>query len=158
MDFCRLLSLGFTSPTVGSTNGNESQSETRSGTRLKRWAAATAVWLVFTTWFFGPTLLSRIRRASGGECALRLLSGDVHCPHCSGDVLRAAAAAKLSSWSATPRLGTCLFSLFLPLHSETRSRPCPPSLSVLSYPHDLQIIGMQHLPHAYSCWSGSLGF
>ena len=126
MDFCRLLSLGFTSPTVGSTNGNESQSETRSGTRLKRWAAATAVWLVFTTWFFGPTLLSRIRRASGGECALRLPSGDVHTvpatfcgfpsppppqvtypnlfQHLATSDDAAAAAARLDSWSATPRL------------------------------------------------------
>ncbi|KAL0956456.1 hypothetical protein HGRIS_002602 [Hohenbuehelia grisea] len=44
--------------------------------RFVRWLAATAVWLAFTSWFFGPALLERVIVASGGECVLALPSGD----------------------------------------------------------------------------------
>lgn len=82
-----LLALAFTVPPppsatadAGRKNRNASTNgsrEMRTGTRLKRWAAATAVWLAFTTWFFGPALLSRVTAASGGECVVRLPSGAV---------------------------------------------------------------------------------
>lgn len=49
---------------------------TRSAVRLTRWATATAIWLFFTAWFFGPALLERIILVSGGECVLALPSGD----------------------------------------------------------------------------------
>ncbi|KAI6032859.1 inositol phospholipid synthesis and fat-storage-inducing TM-domain-containing protein [Pisolithus orientalis] len=47
----------------------------RSLRRLSRWALGTAVWLVFTSWFFGPALLERFIAASGGECTISLPSG-----------------------------------------------------------------------------------
>jgi Inositol phospholipid synthesis and fat-storage-inducing TM len=49
---------------------------TRTGGRLAKWVLETGVWLVFTTWFFGPALLDRVVIASGGECLLSLPSGD----------------------------------------------------------------------------------
>ncbi|KAJ7217907.1 inositol phospholipid synthesis and fat-storage-inducing TM-domain-containing protein [Mycena pura] len=49
---------------------------TRTTVRLSRWLAASATWLVFTAWFFGPALIERIVLASGGECVLSLPSGE----------------------------------------------------------------------------------
>jgi hypothetical protein len=49
---------------------------TRTPARLTRWLTATAIWLVFTAWFFGPALIERIVLASGGECVVSLPSGD----------------------------------------------------------------------------------
>jgi len=49
---------------------------TRTGRRIAKWVMATGVWLVFTSWFFGPALLERVVIASGGECLLSLPSGD----------------------------------------------------------------------------------
>ena len=46
--------------------------------RLSKWGAATAVWLVFAAWFFGPAIIDRIVAASGGECVVRLPTGAVH--------------------------------------------------------------------------------
>ncbi|EPQ57333.1 hypothetical protein GLOTRDRAFT_120554 [Gloeophyllum trabeum ATCC 11539] len=43
--------------------------------RVGKWLAETGVWMVFTTWFFGPALLERVIAASGGECVVRLPSG-----------------------------------------------------------------------------------
>ncbi|KAJ6625484.1 inositol phospholipid synthesis and fat-storage-inducing TM-domain-containing protein [Mycena sp. CBHHK59/15] len=48
----------------------------RTANRLARWVTATAAWLLFTAWFFGPALFERIVLASGGECMLSLPSGD----------------------------------------------------------------------------------
>ncbi|KAK7005640.1 inositol phospholipid synthesis and fat-storage-inducing TM-domain-containing protein [Favolaschia claudopus] len=48
----------------------------RTVVRLTRWLTATAFWLLFTAWFFGPALFERIVIASGGECVLLLPSGD----------------------------------------------------------------------------------
>ncbi|KAJ7783327.1 inositol phospholipid synthesis and fat-storage-inducing TM-domain-containing protein [Mycena metata] len=48
---------------------------TRTLPRLTRWLTATATWLVFTAWFFGPALIERIVLASGGECVLSLPDG-----------------------------------------------------------------------------------
>lgn len=49
----------------------------RTKRRLIQWAAETAVWLVFVSWFFGPALLDRITSATGGECILVLPSDDI---------------------------------------------------------------------------------
>lgn len=43
--------------------------------RLITYLALTALWLVFTGWFFGPAILERIVVASGGECVLPGTSG-----------------------------------------------------------------------------------
>ncbi|KZT19072.1 hypothetical protein NEOLEDRAFT_1142582 [Neolentinus lepideus HHB14362 ss-1] len=43
--------------------------------RVGKWLAETGVWMVFTTWFFGPALLERVTAASGGECVVQLPSG-----------------------------------------------------------------------------------
>ncbi|KAJ7076351.1 inositol phospholipid synthesis and fat-storage-inducing TM-domain-containing protein [Mycena belliarum] len=48
---------------------------TRTAPRLARWLSATAAWLLFTAWFFGPALIERIVLASGGECVLSLPDG-----------------------------------------------------------------------------------
>ncbi|KAL1696335.1 inositol phospholipid synthesis and fat-storage-inducing TM-domain-containing protein [Schizophyllum commune] len=38
--------------------------------QILRWGVATAVWLAFAGWFFGPSLIDRVTVASGGECVL----------------------------------------------------------------------------------------
>lgn len=43
--------------------------------RLGTYVALTALWLVFTGWFFGPAILERVVAASGGECVLPGPSG-----------------------------------------------------------------------------------
>lgn len=50
---------------------------TRTGGRLLKWAVETGVWLIFTSWFFGPALLDRFVLASGGECLVSLPDGEV---------------------------------------------------------------------------------
>lgn len=40
--------------------------------RLLQYALATACWLFFSAWFFGPPVLDRLITASGGECVLHL--------------------------------------------------------------------------------------
>jgi hypothetical protein len=45
--------------------------------RWYKWAVATATWLAFTAWFFGPAIIERVLIASGGECVLSLPSGEV---------------------------------------------------------------------------------
>ncbi|GLB37558.1 putative inositol phospholipid synthesis and fat-storage-inducing TM [Lyophyllum shimeji] len=88
----------------------------RTAERVWKWVAHTAMWLIFTTWFFGPSLFERVILLSGGECLLTLPSGDLvvvpeeHCftksflspqshPH-----LFAAATAIAPTWTGTPRL------------------------------------------------------
>ena len=46
-------------------------------TRVLQFLAATAVWLGFTGWFFGPALLERLIANTGGECVVHLPSGAV---------------------------------------------------------------------------------
>ncbi|PFH50885.1 hypothetical protein AMATHDRAFT_143984 [Amanita thiersii Skay4041] len=54
----------------------------RTKERLAQWLLATASWLVFTSWFFGPSLIERIIVASGGECVIRIPGADhVVVPH-----------------------------------------------------------------------------
>jgi hypothetical protein len=45
--------------------------------RLYKYVSATATWLLFTAWFFGPALLERLVPLSGGECVFPLPSGDI---------------------------------------------------------------------------------
>ncbi|KAJ7497440.1 inositol phospholipid synthesis and fat-storage-inducing TM-domain-containing protein [Mycena latifolia] len=93
----------------------------RTAVRLGRWLAASAVWLVFTAWFFGPALFERIVLASGGECVLTLPDGtplslpaeychtrapvspDTH-PALFAASQTAASVGLPSEWRATPRL------------------------------------------------------
>ncbi|KAF5321331.1 hypothetical protein D9619_001942 [Psilocybe cf. subviscida] len=37
---------------------------------LLRWVVLTAAWALFTAWFFGPALLTRLTLVTGGECVL----------------------------------------------------------------------------------------
>lgn len=60
------LFLFFTSP-----------SRIRTKERVFQYLAATSVWLVFTSWFFGPPVLERLVARTGGECVLNLPSGAV---------------------------------------------------------------------------------
>jgi hypothetical protein len=43
--------------------------------RLYKYFAETAMWLLFTGWFFGPSLLDRVTASTGGECIAHLPSG-----------------------------------------------------------------------------------
>ncbi|KAJ3550179.1 hypothetical protein NMY22_g594 [Coprinellus aureogranulatus] len=49
--------------------------ERNSSRRLWTYLALTGLWLVFTSWFFGPAILERVVAASGGECVLPGPSG-----------------------------------------------------------------------------------
>jgi hypothetical protein len=88
----------------------------RSGQRLARWVVATAIWVIFTAWFFGPALIERIVLASGGECILSLPSGELlalpaqYC-HAHAAISPATHPTLFTSsfvlppeWRATPRL------------------------------------------------------
>ncbi|EPS94403.1 hypothetical protein FOMPIDRAFT_1134408 [Fomitopsis schrenkii] len=50
---------------------------TRTLRRLAQYAAATAVFLGFTSWFFGPAVLERLIVSTGGECVVNLPDGAV---------------------------------------------------------------------------------
>jgi hypothetical protein len=49
--------------------------KTRRIDMIYKWCAGTLVWLMFTTWFFGPALLDRMTISTGGECVVHLPSG-----------------------------------------------------------------------------------
>jgi hypothetical protein len=51
--------------------------DTQAIERIYKWLAETAVWLMFTSWFFGPAVLERVIALSGGECMLVLPTGGV---------------------------------------------------------------------------------
>jgi hypothetical protein len=46
----------------------------RTRQRLVQYVLATAVWMAFTTWFFGPAIIDRIVSYSGGQCVVILPS------------------------------------------------------------------------------------
>ncbi|CAL1707717.1 unnamed protein product [Somion occarium] len=50
---------------------------TRTYHRVAQYFVETGVWLVFTSWFFGPSLLDRFVTSTGGECVLVLPSGGI---------------------------------------------------------------------------------
>lgn len=43
--------------------------------RIVKFFTETAIWLLFTGWFFGPSLLERFTATTGGECILHLPDG-----------------------------------------------------------------------------------
>jgi Inositol phospholipid synthesis and fat-storage-inducing TM len=49
--------------------------------RFLQWFLATAAWYTLTSWFFGPSLLTRLTVASGGECGLHLANTFIPIPH-----------------------------------------------------------------------------
>ncbi|TDL22592.1 hypothetical protein BD410DRAFT_209148 [Rickenella mellea] len=49
--------------------------EARTRGRFYKWVVATTVWLLFTTWFFGPAVGERVTALSGGQCVVRMPSG-----------------------------------------------------------------------------------
>ncbi|PPQ66302.1 hypothetical protein CVT24_007299, partial [Panaeolus cyanescens] len=44
--------------------------------RLSKYLLCTTIWLLFTSWFFGPSLFERALVASGAECILAFPDGD----------------------------------------------------------------------------------
>jgi len=85
--------------------------------RMYKWLAETAIWLVFTSWFFGPAVLERVIALSGGECMLALPSGGVisvpqeYCntksplsPSTHPSLFTAPFSLPDSNWHAIPRL------------------------------------------------------
>lgn len=54
-----------------------SPSAIRTKARFSQYLIATAVWLAFTSWFFGPPVFDRLTASTGGECVLHLPSGAV---------------------------------------------------------------------------------
>ncbi|KAF8161233.1 inositol phospholipid synthesis and fat-storage-inducing TM-domain-containing protein [Crassisporium funariophilum] len=53
-----------------------SPAQVRTKERFFKYLTLTAVWLLFTSWFFGPALLERVIVASGGQCVIALPNGD----------------------------------------------------------------------------------
>jgi hypothetical protein len=49
--------------------------------RLLQWIFATGAWYILTMWFFGPSLLTRLTVASGGECGLHIGRAFIPIPH-----------------------------------------------------------------------------
>ena len=85
--------------------------------RMYKWLAETAIWLVFTSWFFGPAVLERVIALSGGECMLALPTGGVisvpqaYCfaksplsPSTHPSLFSTLLSLPDSSWHAIPRL------------------------------------------------------
>lgn len=90
---------------------------TRFRERLYKYFAETLVWLLFTGWFFGPSLLSRLTVSTGGECVLHLPSGapvtvpENYCyskstisPETHPSLFAASLALPAGSWSQVPKL------------------------------------------------------
>ncbi|KAH9942258.1 inositol phospholipid synthesis and fat-storage-inducing TM-domain-containing protein [Epithele typhae] len=53
-----------------------SSAPARRAARAAQYVLATALFLAFTSWFFGPSFLDRLILSTGGECTLHLPSGD----------------------------------------------------------------------------------
>lgn len=83
---------------------------TRTAGRIAKWVTETAVWLMFTTWFFGPALLERVLIASGGECLLSLPSGH----HLSVPTQYCVSKSFLSPTSHPDLFQTSSFQSFIP--------------------------------------------
>lgn len=85
--------------------------------RLYKYGAETLVWLVFTGWFFGPSLLERVAVSTGGECVLHLPSGalvsvpEQYCytkstvtPQTHPTLFAASLVLPSDTWSQVPRI------------------------------------------------------
>jgi len=77
-----ILNVHFIKKTWGWTtaafflNWTTSPYRIRTGRRLVQYLLATLTWLLFTAWFFGPSLFERLTVASGGQCILNVPSGE----------------------------------------------------------------------------------
>lgn len=84
--------------------------------RIFQWLTETGIWLIFTSWFFGPAVLERVIALSGGECILALPTGGIisvpheHChnrspisPSTHPDLFTPLSLSDIH-WHATPRL------------------------------------------------------
>ena len=85
--------------------------------RIFKWLAATAIWAIFTSWFFGPAVFERVIALSGGECVLSLPAGGViplskeYClhktrlsPSTHPSLFATPFIVPADNWAATPRL------------------------------------------------------
>jgi hypothetical protein len=94
-----------------------SPSRVQTKERIFQWLTETGIWLVFTSWFFGPAVLERVIVLSGGECMLPLPAGGVisvpqeYCltrsslsPSTHPDLFLASLSLPDTNWHATPRL------------------------------------------------------
>lgn len=85
--------------------------------RMYKYVAETLVWVLFTGWFFGPSLFSRVTMYTGGECVLHLPSGDVvtvpetYCyakstiaPQTHPSLFTSSFAVPMDNWSQVPRI------------------------------------------------------
>ncbi|KAF7790402.1 hypothetical protein EIP86_001357 [Pleurotus ostreatoroseus] len=89
----------------------------RTKRRMFAFLIETGMWLLFTGWFFGPSLLERVTASTGGECVLNLPSGAVvtvpsdYCftkstisPVTHPGLFSASLALPESTWKQVPRL------------------------------------------------------
>jgi hypothetical protein len=94
-----------------------SPSNVQTKERIFQWLMETGIWLVFTSWFFGPAVLERVIALSGGECILALPTGGVisvpqeYChtrsplsPSTHPDLFLAPLSLPDANWRATPRM------------------------------------------------------
>ncbi|EKM53941.1 uncharacterized protein PHACADRAFT_162317 [Phanerochaete carnosa HHB-10118-sp] len=85
--------------------------------RIYKYLAETATWLLFTGWFFGPSLFQRFTASTGGECIMHLPSGAVvTVPHefcyqrsalsttTHPELFQASISPPDKTWSQVPRL------------------------------------------------------
>jgi hypothetical protein len=88
--------------------------------RAYRFTTATALWFLFTAWFFGPAVLERVISLTGGACSVTLPTGyvvDLPLEFCQPGGPRAVSPAthpglfaaslaipELPTWSARPRM------------------------------------------------------
>lgn len=49
----------------------------RTRDRIVKYVTLTVIWLLFTSWFFGPALIDRVTVFSGAECVYQTPTGDV---------------------------------------------------------------------------------
>lgn len=98
-------------------NWTTSPHRIRTGRRLVQYLLATLIWLLFTAWFFGPSLFERLTVASGGQCILNVPSGDqvivpytlcysksTVSPASHPDLFPFAPQSLDQAWNGTPRL------------------------------------------------------
>lgn len=85
------------------------------GRLLVRWAAVTAWWFIVTRWFFGPAIVDRGFRMSGGRCeAVEARVEDADAAVGLGDVLTAAACKAVGGrWSGGHDISGHVFMLVL---------------------------------------------
>lgn len=89
----------------------------RTKERVFKWVVETAVFVLFTGWFFGPALLERVIASTGGECVLVLPAGGIvsvpqeYCftkstvsPSTHPNLFAAPFLLPSADWKAVPRL------------------------------------------------------